>query len=763
MESVDRELARVHGLSDGEWERVLEVLGRSPSRVELGIVSVMWSEHCSYKSSRRHLKKLPTSAPWVLQGPGENAGVIDVGEGLAAAFKMESHNHPSFIEPYQGAATGVGGILRDVFTMGARPVASLNSLRFGSLHHPRMRYLVRGVVAGIGGYGNCIGVPTVGGEVAFDSSYDGNILVNAFTVGLLKADRIFRSAAAGVGSPVVYIGSKTGRDGIHGATMASEEFGADSEAKRPRVQVGDPFTEKRLLEACLELMATDAIVAIQDMGAAGLTSSSCEMGAKGGVGIEIDVAQVPRRETGMNAYEIMLSESQERMLMVVRPGTEAQVQAIFDKWELSSAVIGTVTDTGHVVVRDGANVEADLPVSLLADDAPNYDRPTQRPSDLEKRWTLPKLWSLEEMEAGERLLRLLTQPTIASKRVLFEQYDWSVRASTVAGPGGHDAAVIRLTDAHMEPAPGWRGLALSVDMNSRMVGLDPRRGAALGVIEAVTNIACVGGEAKAVTDCLNFGNPEKPEVMWSFVEAVEGLAEACEALSTPVVSGNVSLYNETEGRPILPTPTVAAVGVVERIDRVPGMAFRDDGDVIWLVGDLECLALGGSELVFMETGRSAGRPAAPDFETARAVHQVVRQAAERGWLRSAHDVAEGGLAVALAESCIVEGVPGRADPARAPARGADVTLPEGSDPLAQLFGEGPAVVVVSTSPGRSDAFRALAGELGAPCVELGRVGGSELVVRGAASSSPWIDQDLKVLSEAYHFGLERRLRGPDGR
>ena len=481
MNEVNAEVAEAHGLTPQEFDHVLATLARSPTWTELGVISVMWSEHCSYKSSRRHLKSLPTAAEWVLQGPGENAGVIDVGDGQAVCFKMESHNHPSFIEPYQGAATGVGGIMRDVFTMGARPVANLNSLRFGRLEVPRMRFLVEGVVAGIGGYGNCMGVPTVGGEVAFDPSYDGNILVNAMTVGVLRADRIFRSAAAGIGSPVVYVGSKTGRDGIHGATMASEEFGADSEAKRPRVQVGDPFTEKKLLEACLELMKEDAIVAIQDMGAAGLTSSSCEMAAKGDVGIEIDVAKVPRREAGMTPYEVMLSESQERMLMVVKPGTEPIVARIFSKWDLDSAVIGRVTDTRHVVIVDGEQEVARLPVSLLADDAPNYDRPTARPN-LEAAWVLP---NLDSRPAGERLLRLLARPTIASKRWVFEQYDWSVRASTVIGPGGGDAAVLRLPDLEGDPqATRFKGVAMTTDMNGRYVALDPYRGAALG---------CIGG------------------------------------------------------------------------------------------------------------------------------------------------------------------------------------------------------------------------------------------------------------------------------
>ncbi len=741
MSAVDRDVAREHGLTDDEYDHVVARLGRTPSWTELGIVSVMWSEHCSYKSSRRHLKKLPTKAPWVLQGPGENAGVIDVGEGLAACFKMESHNHPSFIEPVQGAATGVGGILRDIFTMGARPVANLNSLRFGRLEVPRMRFLVEGVVAGIGSYGNCVGVPTVGGEVAFDDSYDGNILVNAFTVGVMHADRIFRSAAAGIGSPVVYVGSKTGRDGIHGATMASEEFGAESEAKRPRVQVGDPFTEKKLIEACLELMREDAIVAIQDMGAAGLTSSSCEMASKGGVGIEIDVAKVPRRETGMTAYEIMLSESQERMLMVVRPGTEARVAEIFERWDLSVAVIGTITDTRRVVVLDSGVEQASIPVELLVDECPNYDRPHAPPPDLEEHWQLPPL---PARDPAERLERLLRRPTVTSKRWVYEQYDWSVRASTVLGPGQADAAVVRLPDHGLDPSSAQRrGLGLATDMNGRYVRLDPRRGAMLGVLECARNLACVGAEAKALTDCLNFGNPEKPDVMWSFVEAIEGMAEACRQLSTPVVSGNVSLYNETEGRPILPTPTVAMVGLVEDVTRVVGQSFRQEGDEILLLGSLGDVSLAGSEIVLMETGRLAGRPPLPDFDLARKVHATCIDAIRQGLVRSAHDAAEGGLAVALAECCVAEAE-------RAPL-GAEIDLVLAHDAERHLFGEGPSVIVLSAASEDVDKVIALGTERGAPIQRIGRVTGERLQV------GSYLNVGVGVLYEAYHRGLEAAL------
>ncbi|MEL6183708.1 MAG: phosphoribosylformylglycinamidine synthase subunit PurL [Myxococcota bacterium] len=734
--------AREHGLTESEWQHVLDVLGRAPTWAELGVLSVMWSEHCSYKSSRRHLRKLPTEAPWVIEGPGENAGVIDVGEGLAACFKMESHNHPSFIEPYQGAATGVGGIMRDIFTMGARPVASLNSLRFGRPEAPRMRFLVEGVVAGIGGYGNCMGVPTVGGEVAFDASYDGNILVNAFTLGLLPRDRIFRSAAAGVGNSVMYVGSKTGRDGIHGATMASEEFGAESEAKRPRVQVGDPFTEKKLLEACLELMREDAIIAIQDMGAAGLTSSSCEMASKGEAGIEIDVARVPRREEGMTPYEVLLSESQERMLMVVRPGTEAKVEEIFSRWELDAAVIGRVTDTHCVVVKDGEEEVARLPVSLVVDDAPSYDRPTQRP-DLEALWELPEVLPLAHEGPGSaesRLLGLLAQPTVASKRWVYEQYDWSVRASTVHGPGAADAAVIRLTDGQIRPSPQRRGLAMTVDMNGRYVRLDPRRGAALGVLEAARNLVCVGARPRATTDCLNFGNPEKPEVMWTFVESILGLADGCRAVEAPIVSGNVSLYNETEGRPILPTPTVGMVGVVEDVTRSPGSGFRSEGDAVILLGTLDGFGLGGSELVLMEHGELRGRPAEPDFEAAARVHRACLEAIGRVRVASAHDLSEGGLLVALAESAIGGG------------RGAQVALPFVPS-VVGCFGEGPSAILLSTP--EPEAVLAVAEEVGAPAVVLGEVGGDRLVVEGC------LDVDLTRLKEAWEGGLQKSLQMVD--
>lgn len=750
-QTVDERVAKEHGLTPGEWQHVLSVLGRTPTIEELGMISVLWSEHCSYKSSKVHLRTLPTEAPWVIQGPGENAGVIDVGHGLAVAFKMESHNHPSFIEPYQGAATGVGGIMRDVFTMGARPIANMNSLRFGEPKAPRMRFLVEGVVAGIGGYGNCMGVPTVGGEVAFDESYNGNILVNAFTLGVLPKDRVFLSQAAGVGNPLVYVGSKTGRDGIHGATMASEEFTKDSEAKRPRVQVGDPFTEKVLLEACLELMKQDVIVAIQDMGAAGLTSSSAEMASRGGLGVELHVDRVPRREAGMTPYEVLLSESQERMLMVVKKGHEDAVHRIFEKWDLSSAVVGVVTDTQHVVVKDEGRVVVDLPVALLVDEAPLYQRPMKAPEGLGALWAEPSLGSARP--GAERLLQLLARPTIASKRWVYEQYDHSVRAGTVLGPGEADAAVLRLPNAEGTPQAGsGPGVALTVDMNGRYCRLDPYRGAALGVLESVRNLACVGAEAKALTDCLNFGNPEKPEVMWSFAEAVRGLGDACRALHTPVVSGNVSLYNETEGRPILPTPTVAVVGVVEDVSKTARIAFPGSGHLIFLLGDTESLSFAGSELQLLESGGLSGRPPEPDFERARAVHAACIEGVRSGLVKSAHDAAEGGLAVALAESLVAAGRRSGSF-----TLGAKLRLP-GADLARAAFAEGPSLILVTVAEAEADALRALAARHRAPIAELGRTNDT-----GRLQIDALLDVPVEALADAHEHGLERalELRAPD--
>ena len=636
-----------HGLSPEEYERVLHALGREPNLTELGIFSVMWSEHCSYKSSRIHLKKLPTTAPWVICGPGENAGVIDIGDGQAAIFKMESHNHPSYIEPYQGAATGVGGILRDVFTMGARPVANLNALRFGRPDHPKMRHLIAGVVAGIGGYGNCVGVPTVGGEVNFHSAYDGNILVNAMTVGVAETAKIFYSAASGIGNPIVYVGSKTGRDGIHGATMASADFEADSEEKRPTVQVGDPFTEKLLIEACLELMASDAIVAIQDMGAAGLTSSSVEMASKGGVGIELDMDAVPCREQGMTPYEMMLSESQERMLMVLKPGREAEAEAVFKKWELDFAVIGRVTGTGHMVLRWHGKVAADIPLAPLADEAPCYDRPWVRTEPPPPLADLP-----ESTDIAADLMKLMAAPDLASRRWIWEQYDQKVGADTLRPPGG-DAALVRVHGTK-------KALAITTDCTPRYCRADPYEGGKQAIAEAWRNLCAVGARPLAATDCLNFGNPRRPEIMGQLVGCIEGMAEACAALDFPIVSGNVSLYNETKSedgssQAILPTPAIGGVGLIADWEKAVGIAFRDFGDVIVTIGDRHG-HLGQSLWLRELHGREDGPPPPVDLLAEHAAGAFVRAAIAGGAITACHDVSDGGLAVALAEMALAANI-----------------------------------------------------------------------------------------------------------
>jgi phosphoribosylformylglycinamidine synthase II len=650
--TITPEIVAEHGLSPPEYERVLAALGREPNMTELGIFSVMWSEHCSYKSSRIHLKKLPTEAPWVICGPGENAGIIDIGEGpdgtrLAAIFKMESHNHPSYIEPYQGAATGVGGILRDVFTMGARPVANLNALRFGRPDHPTMRHQIAGVVAGIGGYGNCVGVPTVGGEVNFHRAYDGNILVNAMTVGIADQDKIFYSAAAGIGNPVVYVGSKTGRDGIHGATMASADFAQDSEEKRPTVQVGDPFTEKLLIEACLELMASDAIVAIQDMGAAGLTSSSVEMASKGGVGLELDMNAVPCRETGMTPYEMMLSESQERMLMVLKPGREAEAEAIFRKWELDFAIIGRVTDTGHLVLKWNGEVEANIPLAPLADDAPCYDRPFV---PTPKRQPLTDVPECTDVAAD--LVKLMASPDLASRRWIWEQYDHMVGADTVQRPGG-DSAVVRVHGTD-------KALAITTDVTPRYCFADPHEGGKQAIAEAYRNLCAVGATPLATTDCMNFGNPQRPEIMGQFVGCIEGMAEACRALDFPIVSGNVSLYNETKGEDgsssaILPTPAIGGVGLIEDWRKAVGIGFKGSGDIIVLIGSRRG-HLGQSLWLRELHGREDGPPPPVDLAAERCAGEFVRAAIAGGAITACHDVADGGLAVALAEMALAGNV-----------------------------------------------------------------------------------------------------------
>jgi phosphoribosylformylglycinamidine synthase II len=655
--AITPEIVAEHGFSPQEYERLLHAMEREPNLLELGIFSVMWSEHCSYKSSRVHLKKLPTTAPWVICGPGENAGVIDIGLGangvkLAAIFKMESHNHPSYIEPYQGAATGVGGILRDVFTMGARPVANLNALRFGRPDHPKTRHLIAGVVAGIGGYGNCVGVPTVGGEVNFDAAYDGNILVNAMTVGIAEQDKIFYSAASGVGNSIVYVGSKTGRDGIHGATMASADFSEDSEEKRPTVQVGDPFTEKLLIEACLELMASDAIVAIQDMGAAGLTSSSVEMASKGGVGIRLDMNAVPCREEGMTPYEMMLSESQERMLMVLKPGREGFAEAIFKKWELDFAVIGEVTDTGHMVLEWNGEVVADIPLGPLADEAPLYERPYLSQDEYKAWANVAPLGDIpESTDIAADLLKLMASPAIASRRWIWEQYDSQVGADTVQTGG--DAAIVRIHGTK-------RGLAMTTDCTPRYCYADPVEGGKQAVAEAYRNLCAVGAKPLAVTNCLNFGNPQRPEIMAQIVGCLEGMSEACIALDMPIVSGNVSLYNETKnedgtGSAILPTPAIGAVGVIEDVSKAVGIGFKAQNHAIFIIGEGRghlSQSLWLREIV----GQVLGPP--PPVNLNREINAgfYIREWIDMGLVSAVHDISDGGLAVALAEMALAGGV-----------------------------------------------------------------------------------------------------------
>jgi phosphoribosylformylglycinamidine synthase len=703
MTDITPQIVREHGLSVEEYGRIKQLLNRDPNLVELGVFSVMWSEHCSYKSTRAHLRRLPTKAPWVLQGPGENAGVIDIGDGDVAVFKMESHNHPSFIEPYQGAATGVGGIMRDVFTMGARPIAMMNALRFGAPDHPKTRHLVSGVVSGIGGYGNCMGVPTVGGEVNFHRSYNGNILVNAMCVGIARGDKIFKSAAEGAGNPVVYIGSKTGRDGIHGATMASAEFNEDSEEKRPTVQVGDPFTEKLLLEACLELMATDAIIAIQDMGAAGLTSSSAEMGSKGGSGIELDLDCVPQREENMTAYDMMLSESQERMLAVLKPGREGEAERIFKKWQLDFAVIGRTTDSGRLIVKHKGAVVADMPVHALSEEAPVYNRPFERrtPAGGEPSYDRAR-------PVMESLARLMASPDIASRRWVWAQYDNTVMADTVQRPGG-DAAVVRVHNTQ-------KALAITTDVTPRYCKADPYEGAKQAVAEAWRNLSAVGATPLAVTDNLNFGNPEKPEIMGEIASAVDGIAEACRTLDFPVVSGNCSLYNETNGEAILPTPAIGAVGLLKNVNRMATIAFKREGDVILLIGETKG-HLGQSIYLREIEGMEAGATPPVDLAIEKKNGDFVRTLIEAGRADTVHDLSDGGLLVALAEMAM---------PARI---GAKIALPGTGDAIAFLYGEDQARYLVVTA----DAERILVDAKAAsvPATLLGYTGGDKIAVEGA--------------------------------
>ena len=717
---ITPELVKEHGLNEEEYKLVLDIMGREPNINELGIFSVMWSEHCSYKSSKKWLKTLPTKADWVIQGPGENAGVIDIGDGQAAIFKMESHNHPSFIEPYQGAATGVGGIMRDVFTMGARPIANLNALRFGEPEHPKTRHLLSGVVEGIGGYGNCMGVPTIGGETNFHASYNGNILVNAMTVGLADTDNIFYSAAAGIGNPVVYVGSKTGRDGIHGATMASAEFDDDSDEKRPTVQVGDPFTEKLLLEACLELMATDMIVAIQDMGAAGLTSSSFEMASKGGVGVELWLDKVPMREEGMTPYELMLSESQERMLMVLKPGCEEAAKAIFDKWELDFAVIGTLTDTKRMVLKWHGELAGDLPIDPLAEASPEYDRPWE---ETPKQGRIDPASLSGKVDHIDALKTLIASPDLASRRWIWEQYDHLVMGNTIVRPGG-DAGVVRVSGTN-------KGIAATTDCTPRYVMADPVEGGKQAVAEAYRNLIATGAKPLAITDNMNFGNPERPRIMGQFVGACQGIADACITLEFPVVSGNVSLYNETNGEGIMPTPAIGGVGVISDLAHHATIGLKAGEGALVMIGAATG-ELGQSLYLKTIEGREEGAPPPVDLNAEKRAGTLVRELIELGAVKTCHDIADGGLLVTVAEMCMAGKI------------GADVSLPEQGSEAAWLFGEDQGRYVIATSD--PDKVLNAAASANVAAVIVGQIGGDAISIEGDAKVSV---SDLRDLNEGW--------------
>lgn len=700
------------GLTQEEYGKIVTILGREPNQVELEMFGLMWSEHCSYKTSRRHLKKLPTTGQRILQGPGENAGVVDVGDGWGVAFKIESHNHPSAVEPFQGAATGVGGILRDIFTMGARPIAALDSLRFGPLNEARGKFLFGGVVAGIAHYGNCFGVPTVGGEVYFEDCYRENPLVNAMCVGLVRTDRIIRGRADGIGNAIFLVGARTGRDGIHGASLlASQELNSATEEQRPAVQVGDPFTEKLLLEACLELADSGAVIGIQDLGAAGLTSSSSEMAGRSGVGIELDVSLVPRREEGMEPWEVMISESQERMLVCVAAGREDEVREIFEKWDLNAALIGRVTGDGMLRVKDGDRMVAEIPAAALAQEAPSYDRPTRRPAYLDELKEITAADLPDQRPPEEALLRLLAHPNIASKEAVYRQYDHMVQTNTAVLPGS-DAAVLRLRGS-------GRGIALATDGNGRLTYLDPKQGAAMAVAEAARNVVCSGAEPAAITNCLNFGNPEKPEIMWQFVTALEGMSEASLALNTPVTGGNVSFYNDTDGRSIYPTPVIGMVGVLESIDHRTTQWFKGEGEAIILLGGTGSPRLGGSQYLALVRGDAHAALPPLDLELEAAVQRTCLAAIRRGWVSSAHDCSDGGLAVALAECCFTG--------PRLVGASVELTGDDRADGL--LFNEAPSRIIVSTPADLADQLLSLAREHGVPAQVIGRTGSDRLSVR----------------------------------
>jgi phosphoribosylformylglycinamidine synthase subunit PurL len=740
MTVVDPAVLERHGLKADEYDRICALLGREPNLLELGLFSVMWSEHCSYKSSRVHLKTLPTTGPRVVQGPGENAGAVDIGDGLCAVFKIESHNHPSFIEPYQGAATGVGGIIRDIFTMGARPIALLNALRFGSLETPLARRIFAGVVAGIGGYGNSIGIPTIGGEITFDARYAGNPLVNVLCLGIARTDEIVKGTAAGEGNPVFYVGAKTGRDGIHGATMASAEFDEKSAEKRPAVQVGDPFMEKLLMEACLEVMRTDAVVGIQDMGAAGLTCATSEMSSRGGTGMDVEVTLVPQRESGMVPYEIMLSESQERMLLVVKKGREREVETVFEKWDLHAVQIGTVTSTGRVRLFERGSLVADVPTRALTDEAPLYRRPTARPSWQSQVQEL----SFERLgapaEPMDAFRRLIASPIIASKRWAYQQFDHTVGTNTIARPGA-SAGVVRVKGTS-------RALAVSVDCNGRFCYLDPYRGAMLAVAESARNVACAGAEPIGATNNLNFGNPERPEIMWQVAEAVRGIADACRALDVPVTGGNVSLYNETEGQAIYPTPVLGIVGLLDDADKTVTRLFRTSGARVVLLGDNRS-ELGGTEYLALLHDTVAGPPPLLDLTREQAVQRLVISAIRDGVVESAHDCAEGGLAVALAESCFNAGLGVSADIAT----GSEV--PAAFRVNAALFGESASRVVVSVPNDRLQSLLDRAAALGVTAQAIGHVGGDRIQISVDGAST--IDVPVAEAETAWTTSIERRM------
>jgi phosphoribosylformylglycinamidine synthase subunit PurL len=773
---VTPEIAAEHGVTRDEYTRIQKILGRDPNITELGIFSVMWSEHCSYKSSKVHLKRLPTKGKLVVQGPGENAGVVDIGDGLVAAFKIESHNHPSYVEPFQGATTGVGGILRDIFTMGARPIAVLDSLRFGEIvpgketseeDAARNRRILDGVIRGIAHYGNCFGVPTVGGEVAFEPCYSQNPLVNALALGIARKEDIFLAKAKGLGNPVIYVGAKTGRDGIHGASLlASAEFTEESQQKRPNVQVGDPFTEKLLLEACLEAMKTGAIVAIQDMGAAGLTCSTCEMASRGGTGIEIDLAKVPQRETGMSPYEIMLSESQERMLLVAEKGREHEVLDVFKKWGLDSTVVGEVTAGGLLVVKDHGKVVAQIPAHPLAEEGPVYNRPMANPApraESEKDW-FP--FAPEKTDLTVNFNKLLASPAIASKRWITEQYDTSVRTNTLAGPGASDAAVVRVKESEKNGVV--RALALSTDGNGRWCFLNPKVGAMHAVAEAARNVAASGARPIAATNCLNFGSPEKPEVMWQFSQAIDGIGEACTALATPITGGNVSFYNETLGKSIYPTPVIGILGILDDASKVLKIAFRNEGDIIVLLNGANSSGAGqhttapsarrrefsSSEYSKTIAGIVAGEPPSIELGAEKWLIDCLVALASANTIESAHDLSDGGAAVAIAESCFASVGAGLAPPAL----GATITIPENASAEYALFGESGARAIVSVSPTKLAALRTTARQYGVGAHEIGKVT-RDNSLRIEYKGHTVVQSDVSALRDVWANSLERIIAG----